>query len=527
MLRIHNIKLNIRSNELDLIKRTAKILRIKEEDIKKFKIIKKSIDARNKEDIFYVYSVELETDNEKKYGNIKNVQIVSKTPYSILTPQKKLNKRPVIVGSGPCGLFAALVLSENGHRPIIIERGKSVSERKKDVDEFFQRGILNVNSNVQFGEGGAGTFSDGKLTTGINDVRIHFVLEQLVKYGANEEILYNSKPHIGTDKLIIIMENIRKHIVSLGGEYRFSSLVSNIIYENSCLKAVEIEDIEKKHSYVIDTENLILAIGHSARDTFEMLYEKGILMTQKAFSVGVRIEHSQKMINVSQYGKFAKWLPSADYKLNTHLENKRGAYTFCMCPGGVVVASASEKNMVVTNGMSYAKRDLENANSALLVNVSEKDFNSSHPLAGIAFQRELEQNAFAAGGGDYKAPCQMVGDFMQDKNTTAFGNIKPTYLPGVSAGNLNEWLPDFLKEGLKLAIIDMDKRLKGFNTYDAVLTAIESRSSSPVRIFRDEKLCSNIKGLYPAGEGAGYAGGIMSAAVDGMRCAETLIESVN
>ena len=526
MLRISNIKLHIGLKEESLTEKVCRILKISKKDIRSFSISKKSIDARNKEDIFYIYSVDLEIENEDRFKDIKNVKIMEKNIYVLESPQKLPKKRPVIVGSGPCGVFAALILAQAGRRPIIIERGKKVSERKKDVDDFFQTGSLNENSNVQFGEGGAGTFSDGKLTTGINDPRINKVLKEFVRFSAPEEILYDAKPHIGTDRLYFVMENMRKEIESLGGEYRFSSRLSEIITEENKLKALEIEDLIRLEKYIIETNICILAIGHSARDTFKMLYDKGIFMEQKVFSVGLRIEHKRIDIDKSQYGKFHKDLPAADYKLNTKIPRGRGAYTFCMCPGGVVVAAASEKNSVVTNGMSYYKRDLENSNSALLVNVGPGDFSDNNPLAGVLFQQKLEKEAFIYGGENYKAPCQLTGDFLNNIKSTEIYEVLPTYKPGVTLGNFNLWLPEFVSFGIKTAIKDMDKRLKGFAKYESLLTGIESRSSSPVRILRNESHQSNITGLYPAGEGAGYAGGIMSAAVDGIKCAEMVINGV-
>ncbi len=465
-------------------------------------ITKKSVDARKKSDVRLVYSV-LAYFGEKP------------CPERLKVPKVQSDNRPVVVGSGPAGLFAAYILAKGGLCPIVLERGKKVSERKADVDHFFKTGRLNPDSNVQFGEGGAGTFSDGKLNSGISSPLCREVMEIFFECGAPEEIKYLSKPHIGTDKLTIVIENMRNRIIGMGGEFIFGSTVTDVSIKNG-----KVAGVTADRFYPAD--HVIFAIGHSARDTFKMLFEKGVPIRQKIFSAGVRIEHPQQMINRAQYGDFAKDLPAADYKLA--ISGK--AYTFCMCPGGVVVAAASEDGGVVTNGMSNHARDGKNANSALLVNVGPEDFGSDHPLAGIEFQRKLERAAYEAGGGGYKAPAQLLGDFIRGEKSSVLGEIEPTYQPGVTLTNLTTFLPHFISSSLKDAVTEMGRKIKGFDRPDAVLTGVESRSSSPVRIIRDENMMSSVKGLYPAGEGAGYAGGITSAAVDGIKCALAVIENI-
>lgn len=509
MIKITNIKIRADLSDDELFEKIYKKYKINKNDVTERRIIKKSIDARNKADIFYNYSVELECKNENK---IKNVQIVKKEePFKIIV-NRKSSKRPVIIGAGPAGLFSALTLAQNGIKPIIIEQGKTVDERKKDVEEFQKTGKLNTLSNVQFGEGGAGTFSDGKLTSGIHNPLCKIVLKEFYNFGAPEQILYINKPHIGTDNLINIIRNMRNEIIKLGGEFLFNEKVTDFEFENSKVTAV----ICSKR---IETDTVILAIGHSARSTFEKLYEKGVKMEKKNFSIGVRIEHKQSMINKSQYGEITKLkLPPAEYKMAYHGEN-RSCYTFCMCPGGTVIASSSEPETIVTNGMSVYARNGENANSAVLVNVTPNDFKGESPLEGMYFQKDLEQKAFKLGGSNYNAPIQRFEDFENDVKSTHIGEIKPTYKPGVTLSNLNEILPDFISKTLIEGIKYFDKSIKGFANPDAILTGVETRSSSPVQITRNENKQSNIKGLYPCGEGAGYAGGIMSAAVDGIKCA--------
>ena len=509
MIKITNIKIKADLSDDELFEKIYKKYKINKNDVTERRIIKKSIDARNKADIFYNYSVELECKNENK---IKNVQIVKKEePFKIIV-NRKSSKRPVIIGAGPAGLFSALTLAQNGIKPIIIEQGKTVDERKKDVEEFQKTGKLNTLSNVQFGEGGAGTFSDGKLTSGIHNPLCKIVLKEFYNFGAPEQILYINKPHIGTDNLINIIRNMRNEIIKLGGEFLFNEKVTDFEFENSKVTAV----ICSKR---IETDTVILAIGHSARSTFEKLYEKGVKMEKKNFSIGVRIEHKQSMINKSQYGEITKLkLPPAEYKMAYHGEN-RSCYTFCMCPGGTVIASSSEPETIVTNGMSVYARNGENANSAVLVNVTPNDFKGESPLEGMYFQKDLEQKAFKLGGSNYNAPIQRFEDFENNVKSTHIGEIKPTYKPGVTLSNLNEILPDFISKTLVEGIKYFDQSIKGFANPDAILTGVETRSSSPVQITRNENKQSNIKGLYPCGEGAGYAGGIMSAAVDGIKCA--------
>lgn len=525
MIRVPEIKLSLDDDEELLKFELAKKLKISQESIVSYRIFKKSIDARKKNNIQFVYTLDVELKNENKVLSMFGKRGVIKVPETNYEYEKVDNKnihRPIIVGTGPAGLFAGLVLAQMGYKPILLERGKSVDERAIDVGLFWSKGILNIESNVQFGEGGAGTFSDGKLTTLINDPRSNKVLEEFVKAGAPEEILYLNKPHIGTDILREVVKNIRKTIISLGGEVRFNSRVTDLVIQDNSITGVKIN-----HEDILNSDKVLLALGHSSRDTFEMLYKNGIKIIQKGFSIGVRIEHPQELINEKQYGKYANHskLGAAEYKLSGHFDNGRSAYTFCMCPGGMVVAATSEKGMVVTNGMSLHARDGKNANSALLVGVTPDDYGSDHPLAGIEFQRKWEHLAFIAGGEDYKAPAQTVGDFLADKPTTNIGSINPSYNPGVKAGDLKQCLPDYVIDTLKLALLDFDKKIKGFANPEAIMTGVETRSSSPIRIPRDETLQSNIKGLYPVGEGAGYAGGIMSAAIDGIRVAEQVYKN--
>ena len=525
-IRINNIILDIEEDTKLLKKKVAKKLRIKEQEIESFKIIKESIDARKKDIIKFNYCIEVKCKNEKnivnrlKDNNIKfeEDEIIEEFVYG----DKKLNHRPVVIGLGPAGLFASLTLAKHGYRPIVFERGEDVDNRTKTVEEFWKSGKLNLNSNVQFGEGGAGAFSDGKLTTRIKDKRCAFVLEELVKNGAPEEIMYVGKPHVGTDILKNVVKNIREEIKSLGGEVHFNSKLEGIKKEDGKLKSIIVNGEE------IPCECLILAIGHSSRDTYEMLYDSDILMEQKAFAIGVRIEHPQEIINKSQYGKYANHprLKAADYRLTYQSEKyNRGIYSFCMCPGGVVVGAASEEGRLVSNGMSYHARDLENANSALVVTVGPEDFEGDHPLAGMEYQRKYESLAFKLGGGDYKAPIQLIGDFLNDRQSTKLGSVKPTYKPGYAFKELKECLPEVVVNTLKEGIQVFGKRIKGYDMEDGVLTGIETRTSAPVRMPRNESLESvSLEGFYPTGEGAGFAGGIISAAVDGIKVSEKIMQ---
>lgn len=524
MIRINNIKANLDVDAAGLKEIVSMKTGLEPERIKSLKIAKKSVDARNKSNVQFVYALDMEVFGDEDYiASIlawKDIVQIKETASLSFAPKTFAGGlRPVVAGTGPAGMFAGLALAEAGLRPILLERGKAVSERRKDVEFFWQTGHLNPESNVQFGEGGAGTFSDGKLMTGIKkDAFTARVLQELAAAGAPEEILYLAKPHIGTDKLAVVVRRIREKIVSLGGEYRFENRLEDLIVRDGKLTGLKIAAPDGK-IYEQPTDRLILAVGHSARDTFEMLHKNGVYIEQKPFSVGVRIEHVQKSVDAAQYGRFAGHpaLGVADYKLAAHFDNGRSAYTFCMCPGGMVVAAASEPGRVVTNGMSEFARDGKNANAALLVGVEPRDFGSAHPLAGMYFQRRLEEAAFRAGGGDYRAPAQLVGDFLKKQVSTAVGNVNPSYRPGVRFADLSAVLPDFVTETMRRAIVEMDGKLRGFAAADAVLTGVETRSSSPIRIMRDEHFEANIKGLYPCGEGAGYAGGIVSSAVDGLK----------
>ncbi len=524
MLRINNIKIFEDISNEEIFSIALKKNRINPKDVINWHISKKSIDARKKDNVHYNYSIDIEVKNENQYKNLTKVKDFEFPKIKINTT---FNKRPVIIGAGPGGLFSAITLVQNGIKPIIIEQGQPVEERKQSVDNFLNNGNLNVFSNVQFGEGGAGTFSDGKLTTGISSPFCKKVLETFVKFGAPKQILYVAKPHIGTDNLINIIKNIREYIIKNGGTFYFNTKAIDFKIENNKVKSVICQKItDNSEINEIETDSIILAIGHSSRDTFTKLYEKGFLLERKNFSVGVRIEHLQEQINHSQYGTITKLhLPPAEYKLAYHSPTGRSCYTFCMCPGGVVMASSSEKNTIVTNGMSKFSRNGENANSAVLVNVTPNDFEGNSPLAGIYFQKSLEEKAFVIGGSNYYAPIQRVEDFITNKKSTFIGKIKPTYMPGVTLSNLNDILPSFVSDTLKEGILYFDKKLVGFTNPDSLMTGLETRSSSPVRIIRNNNLESNIKGVYPCGEGAGYAGGIMSAAVDGIKCAIAIIET--
>lgn len=523
MIRVPEIKLYLDEEETKLKELLAKKLNISSGDIKEIRIFKKSVDARKKDKIYFVYTLDAEVKDEEKLlkrFSKKGVTKVKDVSRNYQYKDQGDTLRPVVVGSGPSGLFAGLVLAKSGFKPILLERGKDVERRAVDVGFFWNEGKLNPESNVQFGEGGAGTFSDGKLTTLVKDPRSRWILEEFVKGGAPEDILYINKPHIGTDILRNVVKEIRKTIISLGGEVRFDSKFTDLLIEDGRVAGVKVNDKE-----TIKTDRVLLAPGHSARDTFEMLHSRGVEIKQKAFSIGVRIEHPQSLINEKQYGAASSHekLGAAEYKLSGHYDNGRSAYTFCMCPGGMVIASSSEAEKIVTNGMSMHSRDGENANSALLVGVSPEDFDGDHPLAGVEFQRRWESLAFKVGGSNYRAPAQRVGDFLEDRASTSLGEISKTYNPGVVMTDLRECLPDYVTETLKMAIVDFDRKIKGFANPDAIMTGVETRSSSPIRIQRDTSLQSNIRGLYPVGEGAGYAGGIMSAGIDGIKVAEMIL----
>ena len=520
MIKVDQIKLAIDYTDGDVKKSVAKALGLNLNDVKGYEIIKKSIDSRDKSRIRYVLSVAATLEGEKKYlaRHPKATVYVPPTrdiesvlPKDIPMP----SKRPVIVGLGPAGLFAGLTLAKAGMRPIIIERGKSVDERQKSVDDFINTCVLDTQSNLQFGEGGAGTFSDGKLNTGTGSQLISVVFGQFVKYGAPQQILYDAKPHVGTDKLRGVIKNMRQEIIALGGDVYFDSKLTDIKTKDGRLVGVEV-DTKNKGLWSIDCDCCILAIGHSARDTFEMLVSKATI-EQKPFSIGVRVEHLQSAIDKGQYGE-QKGLPPANYSLSCHLDSGRSCYTFCMCPGGYVMPATSEENAVVTNGMSYFARDGVNANSALLVGVTPQDFGSSNPLAGVEFQRKYERLAYAISN-SYKAPCQRYGDLAKGKQSSGFGEVLPTYPIGVESADLRACLPNYVTDSLVEAVKIFDRKIKGFANEDALLTGVESRSSSPIRILRDERGNSSIEGLMPCGEGAGYAGGITSASVDGINIA--------
>ena len=499
MVKISNIKVyeNIADNKIiDLV---IKKYKINSNDIVNWHIVKKSIDARKKDDVHYNYSINLELKNENKYKKFEKVSKKILPNIEINNLDKKI---PLIIGSGPSGLFAALTMVQNGLKPTVIEQGDAIEKRQEVVNNFRNKGMLNPLSNVQFGEGGAGTFSDGKLTTGIHSPFCNKVLQEFVNFGAPESTLYLAKPHIGTDNLINIIKNIREYIISKGGKFLFNTKAIDFNINDNKIKSVICNN--NGNIFEIPATHVVLAIGHSARDTFFKLYEKGILMEKKNFSVGVRIEHLQDSINKAQYGTSTKLkLPPAEYKLAYHSKTGRSCYTFCMCPGGVVIASSSDENTIVTNGMSNYLRDGKNANSAILVNVTPDDFKGDSPLLGIQFQKDLENKAFVLGGSNYYAPIQRVEDFIKNKKSEFIGKVKPSYLPGVTLSNLQEILPRFVSNTLIEGINYFDTKLKGFSDPDSILTGVETRSSSPVRILRNnENLNSNILGLYPCGEGA-------------------------
>lgn len=523
MLRVQQVRLSLDEQLDELPGKLIKKLSIRQEELLSWRIYRESLDARKANDVHYTYCIDCEVKNEERIvkKHMRDVRKIQKYQYTY--PKKGLlglKHRPVVVGFGPAGMFAALLLAQMGYRPLVIERGQCVDERVKSVERFWQTGELNTQSNVQFGEGGAGTFSDGKLTTRSKDLRVHKVLEELVRFGAPEDILYTAHPHIGTDRLRDVVKQLRKEVIALGGDIRFSSCLTDILMEKNEVCGIVV------NGEIIPTQQLILAIGHSARDTYRLLHERGVVMHPKAFAIGARVEHPQSMIDKAQYKAYAGHprLHAAEYRLTHTASNGRGVYTFCMCPGGTVVPSTSYEGGVVVNGMSEHARDQKNANSALLVQIRPEDYGTD-AMDGIRYQEELERNAFLLGGQNYRAPAQLVKDFLAHRKSEAMGSVEPSYALGVTPCDLHDVLPAYVTLAMEEAIIAMDQKLKGFAMGDAVLTGVETRSSSPVRVERSKETLQSlsVSGLYPCGEGAGYAGGIVSAAIDGIRCAEQLI----
>ncbi len=523
MIRIRDIALPPEHNAHQLRFEAAQLLKIPNSRVRQVQIVRRSVDARKKPDVKIIYTVDVAVEgNEEKILRAARCKRASLARGEYYKPPKggfSCEKRPVVVGFGPAGMFCALILAMAGCRPLVLERGDDAKKRHEKVTAFWAAGELDPRSNVQFGEGGAGTFSDGKLNTGVHNPRIGWILEQFVKAGAREDILYDAKPHVGTDVLLEVVQNLRRRIESLGGEVRFQSQVTGIRTEKDRLTALEVNAEQW-----IECDTAVFAIGHSARDTFEMLRENRLPMEPKPFAMGTRIEQKQSKIDLAQYGREDPVLPPADYKLVQHLADKT-VYTFCMCPGGQVVAAASEPGRIVTNGMSYADRDGENANAALLVTVNPQEFPYDGPLGGMYWQRELEEKAFRVSG-SYRAPAQKVADFLKRVPSTGPGAVIPTYRPGVHWCDLHEVLPESITRAMEEALPLLEQKLSGFAGADAVLTGPETRSSSPVRILRDETRQSALRGFYPCGEGAGYAGGIMSAAIDGIQTAEAILESM-
>ncbi len=533
MLRLTELRLPLNHSEEELRAAILKELEIEGQDLTRYVIFRRSFDARKRGAIALIYHIDVETPREteilrrlRSHPEITNLGPTPDTSYHFVTQAPKdLTERPIVIGMGPCGLFAGLLLAEMGFRPIILERGKEVRERTVDTFGLWRQGVLDPESNVQFGEGGAGTFSDGKLYSQIKDPghRGRKVLTEFVEAGAPPEILFVNKPHIGTFRLVKMVESMRAKIESLGGEIRFKSCVEDLVIENGRIRGVTLADGQHQAA-----NHVILAVGHSARDTFQMLHRKGVYIEAKPFSIGFRIEHPQSLIDRCRFGAQAgnPLLGAADYKLVHHCRNGRSVYSFCMCPGGTVVAAASEPGRVVTNGMSQYSRDERNANSGIVVGITPEDYPGS-PLAGVDFQRHWEERAFEIGGRNYKAPGQLVGDFLAGRPSERFGSVLPSYKPGVHLGDLSTCLPDYAIEAIREALPAFDKTLKGFAMNDAVLTGVETRTSAPIRIRRNEDFQSlNTEGLYPAGEGAGYAGGILSAGVDGIKVAEAVALSL-
>lgn len=524
MLHVTQIMLTLEEDLADLPDKICQKLHIKKEDLTSWRIVKESIDAR-KGTIRFSYAIDCETKLEQELLKRHKKDVTKAVAKEYTAPKKgviTLDHRPIVAGFGPAGMFASLLLAQMGYQPLILERGESVEDRIQRVEEFWETGHFDPNSNVQFGEGGAGTFSDGKLTTRVKDIRIHKILEELVRFGAPEEILYQAHPHIGSDLLRDIVKRIREEIISLGGQIRFQSTMSDIHVEHGELCGIYVGD------EYIPCEQLILAIGHSARDTIQMLMERGVCVQPKAFAIGARIEHPQSVIDQAQYKQFASHpkLKHAEYRLTHTASNGRGVYTFCMCPGGFVVPSTSIDGGVVVNGMSYHARDGENANSALVVQIQPEDYGDD-PMQAMKYQEAIERKAYIAGGRTYAAPAQLVKDFLAHRASSHMGSVKPTYALGVTPCDLHDVLPDYVCEAMEEGIAALDRKLHGFAMGDAVLTGVETRSSSPVRLERTKEDCHsiNVRGLYPCGEGAGYAGGIVSAAIDGLRCAEKVIET--
>jgi uncharacterized FAD-dependent dehydrogenase len=535
MLRLTEVKLPLDHTEREIEAAILKRLKIAANELVGYSIFRRGIDARNPSAIVFIYTLDIEVKHEMGVAaRLRRDPHVSPAPdtcyHFVARAPAGLARRPVVIGTGPCGLFAGLILAQMGFRPIILERGKAVRERIRDTFGFWRNSVLNAESNVQFGEGGAGTFSDGKLYSRIKDPR-HYgrkVLTELVKAGAPPEILYVSKPHIGTFRLVAMVENMRETIHALGGEIRFQCKVADIDIEKGTNGRGQVRGVVPAGGATIAADHVVLAVGHSPRDTFQMLYDRGVYIEAKPFSIGLRIEHPQSLIDRARYGKNAghPLLGAADYKLVHHCKNGRSVYSFCMCPGGTVVAAASEPGRVVTNGMSQYSRNERNANAGIVVGITPADY-PGNPLAGIAFQRHWEKRAFEAGGSNYCAPAQRVGDFIAGRPSTARGSVAPSYMPGVRMTDLSACLPDYAVAAIREALAAFDKQIKGFAMDDAVLTGVETRTSSPIRIKRNEQYQSlNTRGLFPAGEGAGYAGGILSAAVDGIEVAESVALSM-